>query len=230
MFGCADQIEILPLDLVHHGIHFVKTHNTGHNVRPDHKWRNTVSKSTVNHEISCIGDYCRMNSCDVSHQIIETVSCNFSCSIEINSIKTFHNICMIWNLEIRNNRLAKLLDFYVAAIVFSDRYGWINDVWNSHHDLGDFLGKLLLLCLKLSQTSCILGYFCLYFLCFFLLPLCHQCTNLLGNLVFIGTKLICFCLCGTRLCVQFNHFINKWKLVILEFLLNVLFYHFRVLS
>ena len=55
----------------------------------DHKWRNTVSKSAVDHEISCIGDYCRMNSCDVSHQIIETVSCNFSCSIEINSIKTF---------------------------------------------------------------------------------------------------------------------------------------------
>ena len=171
-----------------------------------------------------------MQTRDVAHQIIEAVTRNAACSVQIDTVEAFHDLRVVRNREIRNDRLAETLNLDVFAIVFADRHAGVDDIRDRHHDLGDFLGKLLLLCLKLSQTSCILGYFCLYFLCFFLLSLCHQCTNLLGNLVFIGTKLICFCLCGTRLCVQFNHFINKWKLVILEFLLNVLFYHFRVLS
>ena len=147
MFGCADQIEILPLDLVHHGIHLVKTHNTGHNVGTDHKWRNTVSKSAVDHEIPCISDYRRMNSCDIPHQVIKSVSSYLSGSIKINSVKTFHNIRMIWDFEIRNIWITEFFDLHVAAVILSNRYGWINDIWNCHHDLCHFFGKFLLLCL-----------------------------------------------------------------------------------
>ena len=135
MLGCTDQIEVFTLDLIHHGIHFFKTHNTGNHVRTDHKRWYTVGKSTVNHEVSCIRDHCRMQSCNVSHQIVEAVSSNLSSALKINAVKAFHDICMIWNLKIRNDRLAKLLDLDVAGIVLADRYGWINDVWNVHHDL-----------------------------------------------------------------------------------------------
>ena len=35
-------------------------------------------------------------------------------------IRDSHNICMIWNFEIRNYRLTKLFNLYIAAVIFSD--------------------------------------------------------------------------------------------------------------
>ena len=230
MLGSSDQVEILALDLVHHGIHLIKTHNAGYYVGTDHKRRYTVSESAVDHEISCVRDNCGVDSCNVAHQVVESVSGNFSCCIKIDTVETLHNVCVIWNLKIRNNRLTKLLDLYVAAIVFSDRNGRIDDVRDGHHNLGNLLGQLLLLCLKLRQTGSVCSDLSLDSLCLFLLTLCHQCTDLLGDLVLVCTKLISLCLCGTGLCVQLDHFINEWKLVILELLLDVLLNNLRVLS
>ena len=230
MLGCSDQVEILSLDLVHHGIHLIKTHNACHYVGTDHKRRYTVSESAVDHEISCVRDNCGVDSCDVAHQIVESVSGNLSCCVKINTVKTLHNVCVIWNLEIRNNRLTKLLNLYVATIVFSDRNGRINDVRDSHHNLGNLFRQFLLLCLKLRQTGCVCSNLSLDSLSLFLLALCHQSTDLLGDLVLVCTKLISLCLCGTCLCIQLNHFINERKLVILELLLDVLLNNLRVLS
>ena len=140
MLRGSDQVEILALNLIHHGIHLVETHNTCYDVGTDHKRRYTVSKSAVDHEISCVRDDCGMNSCDVTHQVIESVSGYLSCCIKVDAVETLHNVCVIWNLEIRNNRLAKFLDLYVAAIVFSDWNGRINDVRDGHHNLGNLLG------------------------------------------------------------------------------------------
>ena len=78
MLGSTDQVKILTLDLVHHGIHLIKAHNTCYNIAADHKRWYTVSKSTVDHEISCIGNHCGMDSCNIAHQVIETISCYFS--------------------------------------------------------------------------------------------------------------------------------------------------------
>ena len=93
-------------------------------------------KSAVDHEISCIGNHCGMQSCDITHQIVEAVSC-YSCLLRLRSIpsKRLHDICMIRNLKIRNNRLAEFLDLYVLAVIFADRYARIDDVRNGHHDL-----------------------------------------------------------------------------------------------
>ena len=67
MFAGSDQVKILSLDLVHHSIHLVKTHNACYNVAADHEWRYTVSKSTVDHEISGVGDNCGMQSGNITH-------------------------------------------------------------------------------------------------------------------------------------------------------------------
>ena len=61
-----------------------------------------------------------MNSCDIPHQIIKSVSGNLSGSIEINSVKTLHNIRMIWDFEIRNIWITEFFDLHVAAVIFSD--------------------------------------------------------------------------------------------------------------
>ena len=42
---------------------------------------------------------------------------------------------MIWDLKIRYYRLTETLNFYVLAVIFTDRYAWIDDVRNGHHDL-----------------------------------------------------------------------------------------------
>ena len=72
-----------------------RSYNTVYDVAVDHERRYAVGKSTVDHEITRIGNHCRMKARDIAHQIIETVSCNFSGCIEVDSIKTIHDICVI---------------------------------------------------------------------------------------------------------------------------------------
>ena len=60
-----------------------------------------------------------MKACDITHQIIESVTGNTSCAVKIDSIKILHDICMIRNFKIRNNRLTKFLNLYVLAVVFT---------------------------------------------------------------------------------------------------------------
>ena len=60
-----------------------------------------------------------MKSCDISHQIVESVTCNTSCAVQINSVKVFHNFCMIWNFVIRNNWFTKFFNFNILAVVFT---------------------------------------------------------------------------------------------------------------
>ena len=131
----TDQVKILSLDLVHHRIHLIETHNAGYNIAADHERRDTVGKSTVNHEISCICDNSRMKSCDIAHQVIETISSYLSGTVQIDAVKFLHNLGVVRDLEIRYNRLAEALDLYVLAVVFTDRNTRINDVRDGHHNL-----------------------------------------------------------------------------------------------
>jgi len=80
---------------------------------------------------------------NIAHQIVKSVSCHLACSIQINAVKTLHDLGVIRDLKIRNNRFAKLLDLHIAGIILADRYGRINDVRDRHHDLGNFLLKFL---------------------------------------------------------------------------------------
>ena len=109
MLAGSDQIQILALDLIHHGFHLRKAHNAVHDISVDHKRRHTVGKSAVDHKVTGIRQNSGMQSRNVSHQVVKTVSGNFSCAVQINTIERFHNVCVIWNLKIRNDRIAKTL-------------------------------------------------------------------------------------------------------------------------
>src|SRR5574344_619290 len=83
MLRCSDEIQILSFYLVHHGIHFRKTHYSFDYIAMYHERRYTVCKAPVYHEIPCIGKYCRMQSRYITDKVIEAISCHPSCSIKI---------------------------------------------------------------------------------------------------------------------------------------------------
>src|SRR5699024_599149 len=112
---CSDQVQVLSLDLIHHGIHLRKTHNSGHHVAPDHERRHTVCESSVDHEISRIGKDCGVKSCDIAHQIVEAVSSYSSGALQVDAVEALHDLCMVRNLKVRNYRLTEFLDLYVLA-------------------------------------------------------------------------------------------------------------------
>ena len=87
----------------------------------------------------------------------------------------------------------------------------------------------LLNLIKLLQTGIICN-FLLQLHGLFFLSLGHQCTDLLGCLFLIGTDFIRFLLCLTCDCIIFNDLIDQRKLIILEFLADVLFYCLRIFS
>ena len=209
MLTGSDQIQILALDLIHHGIHLSKTHNAGNNVTSDHEWRYTVGKSTIDHEISCIRDNCRVKSCNITHQIVETISSHSTCAVKIDSIKTLHDLCVIRDLKIRNNRLAVFSHFYIFRIIFTNRNTRINDIRNYHHDLGYFLIQLFFFYRKLFQTGSVFSYFFLNVLCLIFFTLRHQRTDLFRNFIFLSAKCICFLLSCSSLCIQFNYFVYQ---------------------
>ena len=135
MLAGTDQIQILSFDLIHHGVHLCKGHNTGHHIAADHKRRNAVGKTAVDHKITCVGNYSGMQSCNIPHQIIKSIACHSACSIQVDAVKTCHNIRMIGDLKVRNYRLAEPLNLHVLAVILSDGHAGIDDIGNGHHDL-----------------------------------------------------------------------------------------------
>ena len=86
-----------------------------------------------------------MKSCDVTHQVIETVTCNTHCSIKVYTMEFFHDLCMIRDLKIRYLGLTETLNFHVFAVILTDRHRRIDDVRDDHHSLLNFFLQLSLL-------------------------------------------------------------------------------------
>ena len=230
MLTCTYQIEIFAFNLIHHGIHFCKTHYACYNIASDHERRYTVSKSSVDHEISCVCNNCGMKSCDITHQIIKSITCNTSCTVKIDSVKIFHNFCMIWNFVIRNNRLTKFFNFNVFAVIFTNRNRWIDDIRNNHHIFQKFFFYFFFSCRKFINTRTGCCNLFLYFFCFFAFALSHQCTDLFGNFISFSSESFDFLFDFSVFFVQRDYFINQFQFVVLEFVADVLFYDFRIFS
>ena len=88
------------------------------------KRRYTIGKAAVDHEISCIGDHCGMQSCDITHQVVESRFRLPSCCVQINAVEALHDICMVRDLEIRYYRLTESLDLYVLAVILYRSVRW----------------------------------------------------------------------------------------------------------
>ena len=183
MLGCTDQVEVFALDLIHHVLHLGKTHNARNDGRTDHERRHVICEAAVDHKISCIGKDRRVKSRDIALEVIESVTAGLSCGIQIDTVEGLHDVHMIRNFEIRNDRLAETLVFDVFTVILTDRYGIVDDVREHEHDLSDLLGQFLLLdvesCHLVSHGSDLL----LGFLGLILLSLAHQSTDLLTDRV-----------------------------------------------
>ena len=146
MFTCTYKVKVFAFNLVHHCIHFIKAHNACNNITSYHIWRNTICETSVNHKISCIRNYCWMKSCNIAHKIIETITCNLSSRIKVNTIKLLHNLCMIRYFKIWNYWFTELFNLYIFTVIFTYWYWWINNVRNCHHNLSNFFIKFCFFC------------------------------------------------------------------------------------
>ena len=86
MLAGTDKVKVFTLYLVHHGIHLGKAHNAGNDIRADHKGRYAVSKAPVYHEIPCIAYHSGVQSGNITHKIIEAVSCNTSGAVKVDTL------------------------------------------------------------------------------------------------------------------------------------------------
>ena len=187
VLGSTDEVEIFALDLVHHVLHLCKAHNACNNRRSDHVRRNVICESSIDHEVTCIREACGMESCDVALKIVEAVAGCFSCLVELDTVKLFHDINVIRNFEIGNEGLAELLDLYILGIVFTDRNGRIDDVRDNEHDLSDLFFELCLLLGKSFELVSHVSDLLLNDFGFFLFALCHESADLLADLVAVSS-------------------------------------------
>ncbi len=228
MLAGADQIQIFSFDLVHHGVHLRKTHNAGHHIAANHKRRHTVGKAAANHKISRIRDDGGVKPCNISHEIIKSVSCHPAGTVQINAAETLHDLRMVGNLKIRNDRLSVFLDFHIFTVIFSDGYAGINDVRNRHHDFRHLFVQFLFLNRKLLQTGSIRCHLFFYLFRFVSFSLAHQSADLLGELIPLRAQLVRLLLSGPSLRIQADDLIHQRKLLILKFIFNILLYNIRI--
>ncbi len=230
MLRGSDEVQVLALNLIHHGVHFGETHDTVDNCSADHKRRDYIRESLIDHEIARIGKNGGMESCDVAFQIIESVSGNSSRGIEIDTVKTLHNLCVIGNFKIRHERIAESLKLNILRIIFSDRDLIRDHLRNDHHVLVDNFLSLFLNLIQLLKPLCIGSDLLLDSLGFFLPAFFHQHADLLAETVSLRTDCVCLSLCLAGLCILRDDFVNQRKLLVLELLADVFLYRFRIFS
>ena len=171
-----------------------------------------------------------METCNISHEIIEAVSCYLSCGVKVDAVHLFHNIRVIGNLKIGNVRLAEAFKLHIFAVVLSHGNGGVDDIGNSHHYLFDLFSKLGLLSFKLCKAVAEACYLSLCFLSLVLFALSHKSAYLFGDLVSVCSQFVSLLLCGTGLCVKLDNLVNKGKLAVLKFLFDIFLYNVGIFS
>ena len=230
VFAGTDQVQVFTFDLIHHRIHFCKAHNACYNVAADHERRDAVFEASADHEISCISQNCGVQSCDIAHQVVETVTSYFSSAVQVDAAEAFHNICVVRDFEIRNNGFAESFYFHVFAVVFTDGNGRIDDVRNGHHDFFDAFFYIFFFCCQFVNAFCISSDLCFYFFGFFFFAFCHQTADLFGQFISLCTQSFYFLFDGSVFLIQFDNFVYQRQFAVLEFLTDIFLNDFRVFS
>ena len=232
MLRSTDQVEILALDLVHHIFHLRKAHNARNNLGTDHEGRNIIGESAADHEITRIAEHGGMQSCHITAQIIEACAGGLSSSRLVNAAEVLHNVLVVRDLEIRNDRFTKALDLDILAVVLADRHGGINDVRNDHHDLTDLRLKLVLTlaerCHFLVDACIFLSNACLGLVRAGNLAACDPLADLLGKALLLGSQVVALLLGVAELLVELDDLVNEGELFVLELLLDVFLDKIRV--
>ncbi len=167
---------------------------------------------------------------NIAHQVIEAVSSHPSGRVQIDSVKSFHDLCVIRNLEIRNYRFPILLNLYIFTVILSDGHRGVDDIRDNHHILFQLLLYFLLPLCQLFHPASLGSYLLLNLFCFHSFSLGHQGTDLLGDFISLRTKSLYLLLDASVLRIQRQNLIYQRKLLILELISDVLFYNLRIFT
>ena len=228
----ADQVEILALDLVHHGVHVGLAHNALHHIAVDHEGGDTVGEALADHEVTGVGQHRLMQPGDIAQQIVEAAAGHTACRVQINAVKPLHNVSVVGHLEIRGFWLAEALHLHVAAVVGADGYAFVDDLGDHQHDLVKGGLGLLLLSLQRGHTvgvgldGGVIGVDLglnggLFRLVGALFQLAEQRAVGLGQLVALGLQGLAVGDGLTALGVQRNGLVHQRQLGVLELLADV---------
>ena len=230
MLGGADQIEVLALDFVHHGVHFREAHDAGHHVRTDHERGDHIGEAPVDHKVAGVGNDGGVQARDIAHEIVEPVTGDPAGGVEVDAVKGLHDLGVVGDLEIRDHGLAEAFDLHVLAVVFSDGNGGVDDVRDRHHDGADLFGELGFLLLQFRKTGGLFGDLLLDGLGLFLLTLRHETADLLRELVPVPAELVGLLHDGAVFGVESDHFVDERELFFLEFVADVLAHGFGIFA
>ena len=223
----ADQVQVLTLDLVHHGIHFGEGHNALHHIAVHHERGDDIGEALVDHKIAGVSQNSFVQAGNVAQQIVEAVAGNAACSIQVNAVKAFHDVNMVRDGIIRHNRIAKALYFHIVAVVRADGHTGVNHLRDGVHDVADLVLQLGFLGFQLFQAVSLCGHLLLDLLGFgglagVLFSLAHQHADLLGKLVAVGAQGVTLANGGAVLGIQIDDLVYQRQLGILKLLFNVL--------
>ena len=128
MLAGADKIEVLALNLVHHGVHLGLGHDALHHVAVDHEGGNTEGEALVDHKVSRIGQHRFMEPGNIPHEVVEAVAGDPAGSVHVDAVEGLHDLGVVGDLKVGDHRLTEALDFHIAAVVRADGDGGINDI------------------------------------------------------------------------------------------------------
>ena len=229
----ANQIQVLALDFIHHGVHVGLAHDALHHVTVDHKRGNAIGEALVDHEIPAIGQHGLVEPGNIAHQIVKSVAGNPPGGVHVDAVEALHDLRVIGNIELRQLGLAEALDLHIVGVIGADGHGGVDHLRDDHHDLGDLLGQTALHLLQLGQPVGVglhlgLGLLGLCQLAGVLLGLTHQHTHPLGQLVPLGPQVVGLVHGGPLFGVQGNDLVHQGELGVLELLADVFLNGFRI--
>ena len=228
MLTRADQVEILPFDLVHHVLHLGKAHHAVHDVAADHKGRHIIGETLVDHEIPCIGKDGGMQAGDISPQVIKAVAARFARAVQIDAAKALHDLHMIGHLIFRHAGLSKALELHVFAVVLSDRDSRVDDIRDDQHTLADLCRERIYLRVEAVHFLRHIGYALFGLLCLFPLALRHESPDLLTDGIALAAQIFAARARGAAFFIELDHLVDQRNLLILKFLPDILLNDIRI--
>ena len=228
----ADEIQVLALDLIHHGVHVRLAHDALHHVAVDHKRRDAVGKALADHEVAGVSQHCFVQPRDIAQQVVEAVAGHAACSVHIDAVEALHDLGVVRNGEIGHHRLTKALCFHVVGIIRADGHAGIDHLRDGVHDLLNACGQGLFFLFQLSHLvgidlSLQLGLLCLIGA---LLQLAEQGAVGLAQLVAGSLEGFHFLQACAVLGILLDDLVHQRELCILKLLLDVFLDSVRVFT
>ena len=226
MFARTDEVEVLTLDLVHHGVHVRLAHDALDHIAVDHERRDAVSKALADHEIARVGQHGLVQAGNIAHEIVKSVAGDTARGVEIDAVKALHDLRVVRDREIRHDGLAEALHLHIAAIVRAERHAGVDDLRDGEHDLVDLGLERFLLLLELGQTCGLRRDLCLDGLglfelggIFFRLP--HEHADFFRQGVALSAQIRRLVDGGAVGLVELDHFVDERELGVLKFFADV---------